>query len=192
MVQVIIRGVKFMDINGMMQVNCKNLPENYDISYWKQIFTMDEGKQHSFVAEYCNELIGYIFANKNTIISFAINEPFRHFGIGKELLTHCLNTYSSDVILHVRISNKIALNLYKKYDFTIDLLEGKYYGDEDGYQMIHKYNKKKYPEKKRLNIIYTKSQSDKVQNDIQNDSVEFIESRNDITEDQLHTILNSL
>lgn len=161
MVKIIIRNAKFMDLKCMDAVNKKNLTENYSMDYWIETFNINGGKKHSFVACFANEIIGYILANDTTIISFAINEPFRKFGIGKQLLSHCINTFQCDILLHVRKTNDIARNLYKSFDFVDNnLIEG-YYINEDAYEMIHKYNKKKYFEKSKLNIAYIKETEDK-------------------------------
>jgi len=210
MVKIVIRGAKFTDLKHMKASNQRNLTENYGIDYWTETFNANGGKKHSFVACFANDVIGYIFASDDTIISFAIDEPFRKFGIGKQLLAHCLNTFTSDVILHVRVTNDLARNLYKKYDFVDNRLIEGYYTDENAYEMIHKYSKKKYPERSKLNVPYVKPKAEEKaadldvpktdnennenneinENNVNNENVEWLESRLDkLSKSQLEAIL---
>lgn len=155
MIKILIRKVKFLDLKYMSELNKRNLTENYDFDYWVRIFNDSEGNKHSFVAVYSSQIIGYIFGDKENIISFAIDEPFRKFGIGRQLLAHSLNTYTNDVLLHVKKTNDIARNLYKNFNFDEIKVLQEYYISEDGIEMIHKYGKK-YLEKSKFNIPYKK------------------------------------
>lgn len=113
--KIIIRLMKLIDVGQMMELNKKCLPENYPRNYW--IDTYQKGKTHSFVAVFANLVIGYVFCDENTIISFAVDEKFRNKKIGKQLMHHCLNTFTTNVTLHVRVTNDIAINLYKSLGF---------------------------------------------------------------------------
>lgn len=168
MVKIVIRNTKLMDLKQMSASNKRNLTENYDMDYWSETFNTNGGKKHSFVATFASEIIGYIFASDDCIISFAIDEPFRRFGIGKQLLAHCLNTFTNFVTLHVRKSNEAARNLYKSFDFTDNRLIEGYYTNEDAYEMIHKYNNKKYSQRSKLNVAYVKPKSDNKEVEINN------------------------
>ena len=150
--KIIIRPTKFLDINQMMELNQRALPENYNREFWSQKFY--EGKTHSFVATWATLVIGYIFCDETTIISFAIDEKFRGKGLGKQLLYCCLNTYNKPVRLHVRVSNEIALKLYRSVGFVEEEKMSEYYSNptEGAYQMIRKLTNIKYEEKRKLNI----------------------------------------
>lgn len=150
--KIIIRSTKLLDVNQMMKLNQKILPENYDHEYWIEKF--HEGKTHSFVATWATLVIGYIFCDDTTIISFAIDEKFRGKGLGKQLLHCCLNTYTKPVRLHVRCSNEIALKLYKSVGFIEEEKISEYYTDpiEEAYLMVHKPTGIRYEEKRKLNV----------------------------------------
>ena len=150
MVKIVIRQGKLSDVKYMMQLNEKNLSENYEINFWIETFM--KYKRHCFVATFANEIIGYIFTDDRTIISFAIDKKFRNFGIGKQLMAHCLNTFTLDVDLHVRKTNDSARNLYKNFGFNDKELVANYYLDEDAYEMVHVYEGTKYIEKNKINI----------------------------------------
>lgn len=150
MAKVIIRPMRFLDINQVIEVNQKCLPENYNKVYLIDKFQKENAKNHSFVAECSKNIIGYIFCNDEMIISFAIYKEFRNKKIGTELLCHCLNTLS-EVKLQVRVSNNIAIELYNKLGFTFDTKIDNYYSNptEDGYILKYK-NDMKYPIDKKL------------------------------------------
>lgn len=133
--KLIIRPMTFIDINQVMEVNQNSLPENYPKEYW--ILKFHEGKTHSFVATMASMIIGYIFCDNNTIISFAISEKYRGKGIGKHLIQNCLNTFQNPVTLHVRITNEPALKLYKSFGFIEKELLNEYYTNpvDDAYLM---------------------------------------------------------
>jgi ribosomal protein S18 acetylase RimI-like enzyme len=138
MSKIVVRPAKFGDISGMVAVNERNLPENYDLGYWKNVFP--SGKSHSHVATSGGDIIGYVFCSDSTIVSFAIDEKYRQYGLGSELMRWVLNSFSvskKSVKLHVRVSNTAALALYTKFGFVETAHCPSYYTTEDGLEMTH-------------------------------------------------------
>lgn len=150
--KVNIRPMKFHDITQSQQLNQKSLAENYDRNFWDAKFYA--GKTHSFVAIWAGLVVGYIFCDQQTIISFATDEKFRNKGIGKQLLYHCLSTYTTPIHLHVRVTNEVALNLYKSVGFIKQEKLIEYYNDpvEDGYLLIWGPTDRKYYSQSHLKI----------------------------------------
>lgn len=150
--KITIRQTRFLDINRMMEINQKSLTENYEKDFWSTKFY--EGKTHSFVAIGMGMVIGYIFCDKDTIISVAIDEKYRGKGIGRQLLNYCLNTYKTPVKLHVRINNEPALKLYRSLGFIETETLNEYYIDpiEDAYLMEWKPTGVKYEENRKISI----------------------------------------
>lgn len=151
--KVTIRPMKFHDITQVKKVNEECLAENYTREFWESKF--HECKNHSFVAVYASDVIGYIFCDNKIIISFAILDKFRGKGIGKQLLYHCLNTLDNPVMLHVRVSNEAALKLYRLVGFQEDKKLIEYYKEpvEDAFEMKWLPDtKNKYVEMKKLKI----------------------------------------
>lgn len=149
--KILIRPTKLTDIAQMMTLNQNSLPENYDKEFWMQKFHVC--KSHSFVALVSGDIIGYIFADNDSIISFAVDSKYRGKGIGKQLLHHCLNTFTNSVKLHVRVSNEPALKLYSLLGFKETETIKNYYVSpvEDSYVMEWKPTAIKYEEKKKFN-----------------------------------------
>ena len=73
------------------------------------------------------------------IDNFSVIEEYRNIGIGTKLLAYlvslAINYRVVNITLEVRISNDIAINLYKKFGFREVAIRKYYYGDEDGILM---------------------------------------------------------
>ena len=71
--------------------------------------------------------------------NFCVLDDYRNKGIGTKLLAHlislAINYRVINITLEVRVSNNIAINLYKKFGFREVALRKYYYGDEDGILM---------------------------------------------------------
>lgn len=94
---------------------------------------------NSLIGLYDDELVGYIdYSNMydnleiNNIFVF---EGFRSLGYGKKLLSYLFELKYNNITLEVRISNLVAINLYKSFGFEIVAVRKKYYGNEDAYLM---------------------------------------------------------
>jgi len=130
MKKILIRFMKLTDIKQTKVLNEQTLPENYPLQFWAEVYPT--GKAHSVVAVYGGEIIGYVFCNEDSILSFAVNENYRRRGIGKVILSACLSTFSKQkVSLNVRVGNVPALKLYKVLGFVIEKEEIGYYGNGD-------------------------------------------------------------
>lgn len=148
----IIREFRKNDLELVIEINRKCLPENY--APW---FFMEHHNQYPkafLVAEYNGVVVGYImcrveygFSNhklgvckKGHIISIAVLPEYRKKGIGESLLKEAMKALrayqASEVYLEVRVSNEPAISLYKKLGFsTIRVLKAYYMDGEDAYCM---------------------------------------------------------
>ena len=90
-----------------------------------------------------NEVIGYLeyslIYDRIEIDNFSVLEEYRNKGIGTKLMSYLVSLAISlrvvNITLEVRVSNNIAINLYKKFGFREVALRKYYYGDEDGILM---------------------------------------------------------
>lgn len=152
--KILFREMKFLDINQVKKLNEDNLPENYDKEFWIDTFH-NQAKHHSFVAVTSCDIIGYIFADEQGIISLAVANEFRCKGIAKELMKWSLNTYNSIINLNVRKSNLPAINLYNQLGFREKCTIEKYYDNptEDSLLLeCDRTNKTKYKTNKKKQI----------------------------------------
>lgn len=140
-----IRFATIFDIDDIININLKCLPENYPRDIWLTILQ----DNCTLVATYKKNIVGYCavseyFSNPGfiSICSIAVLPEYRNKGIGKHLVMNAINSYkiywTIPLILHVRKSNLHAINLYTKLGFRLVKKIEKYYTDEDGYEMMLK------------------------------------------------------
>lgn len=92
------------------------------------------------VARLNKDIVGYIIAYGDDIISIAVKEPYRRAGVGGKLLKSVLAT-KTEVFLEVRETNAQAISFYKKHGFAPVGIRKKYYPDgENAIIMSYKNN----------------------------------------------------
>ena len=90
-----------------------------------------------------NVSVGYLdyslIYDRMEIDNFLVNSMYRNRGIGSKLMSYLIEIASRNnvvnITLEVRVSNIVAINLYKKYGFCEVAIRKYYYGDEDGILM---------------------------------------------------------
>ena len=145
-----IRCAKTDDLMNMQHCNLLCLPENYQMKYY--MYHGLSWPQLSFVAENSSgEIVGYVLAKMEEeteddphghITSLAVKRSHRRLGLAQKLMDQTaramVETFNAKYVsLHVRKSNRAALNLYKcALKFEVNEIEPKYYADgEDAYAM---------------------------------------------------------
>ena len=147
---VCIRQATMDDLLAMQACNLMCLPENYQMKYY--FYHILSWPQLLYVAEdYGGKIVGYVLAKMEEdstepchghITSLAVLRTHRKLGVATKLMTAAQNAMGSVhgaeyVSLHVRRSNRAALNLYTStLGYKINDIEAKYYADgEDAYDM---------------------------------------------------------
>jgi len=145
-----IRCTEPEDLMNMQHCNLLCLPENYQMKYY--LYHGLSWPQLSYVAEDANKkIVGYVLAKMEEepdddmhghITSLAVKRSHRRLGLARKLMDQAAramveNFQAKYVSLHVRVSNRAALNLYEKtLKFDRSEVEPKYYADgEDAYAM---------------------------------------------------------
>lgn len=90
-----------------------------------------------------DNVVGYLeyslIYDRMEIDNFSVIEEYRKVGIGTKLLAYlvslAINYRVINITLEVRMSNEIAIHLYKKFGFREVAIRKYYYGDEDGILM---------------------------------------------------------
>jgi N-alpha-acetyltransferase 10/11 len=138
---------------NMQHCNLLCLPENYQMKYY--MYHGLSWPQLSYVAEDNDgNIVGYVLAkmeddNEDSssvphghITSLAVKRTHRRLGIANKLMEQASramveNFNAKYVSLHVRVSNRAALHLYRDcLGFIISDVEPKYYADgEDAFAM---------------------------------------------------------
>ena len=147
-----IRKGKFKDIPEVIEINMKTLPEHYSDDFYED---MVKSSPETFLVAENKDIVGYIICRiehgfssfkklkivkKGHIVSVAIKETHRRKGIGKALINNALQGMMmrncAEAFLEVRISNVMAIELYKVLGFEIKSRMERYYNDgEIAYSM---------------------------------------------------------
>jgi ribosomal-protein-alanine N-acetyltransferase len=142
----ILRQFNQADLEAVININRICLPENYAPYFFLDTFnTLPET---FIVAEVQGNVVGYImcrmehgfsdlrklrFSKKGHIISVAVMPDFRRQSMGHSLVEQALTALSSlsadECYLEVRITNELAIGLYKKMGFEITRTIPHYYYD---------------------------------------------------------------
>ncbi len=152
----IIRKCTVEDLEGVIEVNERELPEDYPYFFYKSI--LENYPESFFIAskrKNPQKIVGYIMwriertpslnglklISKGHLVSIAVSEGHRRKGVSTALLDKSMpaikNDNISEYVLEVRVSNYPAINLYKKFEFKIHSIKKNYYRDgENAYYMI--------------------------------------------------------
>ena len=153
---IIVRKCTLKDLEGVIEVNEQELPEDYPYFFYKSI--LDNYPESFLVACNSNEIIiGYIMwrvermpaitslklKNNGHLVSIAVSKNYRRLGVATTLLSHSMKKIQKykvdEFVLEVRISNFEAVNLYKRFNYITQSTKEKYYRDgENAYYMILK------------------------------------------------------
>ena len=154
-----IRVFKLDDLERVMHINSKALPENYSSYFYRDLHT--KYPETFLVAEIEGEIQGYIMCRVERgwskkgrlsparlchIGSIAVREEYRRRGIGSELIIQAMargrRIYDCDEgYLEVRVSNEPAIALYDKLNFSkVKRNYGYYLDGEDAWVMAASLN----------------------------------------------------
>ncbi len=145
------------DIKEVVSINQRCLPENYPDQFFMGLYY--HAPKAFYVAEYNNEIVGYIMcriergisgfgrmpAKKGHIVSVAVLKSMRHKGVGTALISagmEGMKSYgASEFFLEVRKTNEDAIGVYEKLGYSVRrVLRGYYRDGEDAYLMVKKDN----------------------------------------------------
>ncbi|KAL2073619.1 hypothetical protein VTL71DRAFT_10945 [Oculimacula yallundae] len=155
-----IRLLRSSDIPHVQHANITNLPENYFMKYylyhalsWPQLsyVAVDVSRPQKSPYDY-PRIVGYVLAKMDEdppdgiqhghITSLSVMRTHRRLGIAEKLMRQSqramVETFGAQYVsLHVRVSNKAALHLYRDtLSFQMEKVEAKYYADgEDAFSM---------------------------------------------------------
>jgi len=149
----IIRRCTLEDLDSVIEINERELPEDYPYFFYKSI--LDSFPESFLIAQNRNgQVIAYImwrvekspsihslkYVNMGHLVSVAVSEGYRKKGIAQALLTSSMAAIKKhkikQYVLEVRVSNYTAIRLYEKYNFKVESIKQNYYRDgENAYYM---------------------------------------------------------
>ena len=141
------------DLQSVMEINRVCLPENYTDFFFMDLH--QSFPETFIVAEENNQVVGYIMCRievglsnfgfgglirKGHVVSIAVMPEYRRKGIAYALISRAFEGMqfykAKQCFLEVRVTNDIAMSLYKKLGFEITKTMKGYYSDgEDAYVM---------------------------------------------------------
>ena len=151
-----IRQCTIEDLEGVININERELPEDYPYFFYKSI--LDNFPESFLVAlDMLGKIIGYVMwrvervpsknslrlINKGHLVSIAVSTAARRRGIATDLLAKSMPAIEShnitEFVLEVRVSNYGAIDLYRNFGYEIEAIKKKYYRDgENAYYMVKK------------------------------------------------------
>jgi len=145
---MIIAEIDFMtpaDLDEVAEIERESFPSPWSLDVFREELRKNEGVFY-IVARLKDRVIGYggvyVIDKEAHITTIAVAKKYRGHRIGEQLLAALIEIakYNSckKVVLEVRISNTVAINLYKKYHFRVSKLIRGYYRDnsEDAVFMV--------------------------------------------------------
>jgi ribosomal-protein-alanine N-acetyltransferase len=147
--EILIRKMNFNDLPIVLKIDRMSFPMPWPERSYRYELSKNPAS-NLLVAEInsaiSNEVIGFIgcwlIADEVHISTIAVHPYYRRQGVGEKLLLTvldwALDQGAKIATLEVRVSNQIAIDLYKKQGFIIERKKTGYYRDnnEDAYQMI--------------------------------------------------------
>ncbi len=152
--EFIVRRCTLEDLDAVIEINERELPEDYPYFFYKSI--LDNFPECFLVAQNRNgDVIAYImwrvekapavnslkYINKGHLVSIAVSEKYRKRGVARALLSSSMVSIKKykikQYVLEVRVSNYTAIRLYEKFNYKVESIKQNYYRDgENAYFMI--------------------------------------------------------
>ncbi len=125
------------DFEEIFTIEQKAFEEPWTLGMLKNCF----GKQYlNLKLTIDNKIIGYVLCHylfdEASIFNIAIDPTYQGQGLSKKLLDHLTTILKkhkiSSIFLEVRVSNQVAINLYKSFEFEQIGFRKNYYRYSDG------------------------------------------------------------
>lgn len=155
----LVRQFQLDDLDDVVSINRKCLPENYPERFFRLTFSEFPSGFH--VCELDGKIVGYTMARiegglslfsvfhrakKGHTISIAVLPEYRLMGIGKSLLKASVDAMIDkgviELFLEVRVSNIAGVKLYESIDYEIIKEIRHYYRDSESAYLMAKRLKK--------------------------------------------------
>lgn len=138
---IVISKMQESDIKEVFKISALSFHTPWTVDSLKDELNSNKYARY-FVAKIDNLVIAYggiwIIIDEAHVTNIAVHPEYRGIGIGKKILEalidQCIIEFIPSMTLEVRISNSVAISLYKSFGFSEEGIRKKYYGDtgEDG------------------------------------------------------------
>lgn len=135
--QLSYRPMQMADLDAVMQIEPTIFPFPWSIGNFRD--SLNTGYS-CWVLEKQQQMIGYVVLmlvlDEAHLLNISIAKPAQGKGYGRELLKFIMQKAREhgalNIFLEVRVSNKVAINLYEKVGFNEMAIRPKYYPAEHG------------------------------------------------------------
>lgn len=132
------------NLEDIYEIELASFKDPYPLNLLKAI--LEENPDGCFIAKHRGRVVGYVAASISAkvahVISVAVKPENRGRGIGEKLLGRLLEELKykgiTMIFLEVRVSNKAAINLYRKLGFRESRRIPRYYLDREDCIMFMK------------------------------------------------------
>ncbi len=150
MVNITIRDMVEEDIEAVLDIERVSFPA----PWCREHFVAELASPYSFpmvATDFAGNIIGYIcpmlVLDEGHILNVAVRPDFRGKGLGKFLvqkaIDECRSNGAEYVFLEVRVSNSVAVSLYRQIGFAITGRRKRYYENgEDAFIMEYIFGNK--------------------------------------------------
>ena len=129
--------ISYLDIKNIYKITNSFINKDYLVNEFN-----NNPYAKCLILEEDNEVIGYLYYSdiyeRLEINQIEIKETARSNGNATKLLNFLIKNNNKNITLEVRIDNKEAINLYKKFDFVEVSIRKGYYNGIDGILMERK------------------------------------------------------
>ncbi len=129
--------ISYLDINNIDKITNSFINKNYLLNEFN-----NNPYAKCLILEEDNQVIGYLYYSdiyeRLEINQIEIKDSKRSNGNATKLLNYLIKNSNKDITLEVRIDNKEAIGLYKKFDFVEISIRKGYYKGIDGILMERK------------------------------------------------------
>ncbi len=142
---ITVRSMMLADLPAVLEVDRLAFALPWSENSFRHELLENE-QSHLFVAEHEGQVVGvagyWFIVDECHISTLAVHPAWRRQGIGelllRTLLTHAQNLGALMAVLEVRVSNLVAIALYRKYGFEVNRVRKRYYRDnhEDALEMM--------------------------------------------------------
>ena len=129
--------ISYLSINNIDRITNSFINKNYLLNEFN-----NNPYAKCLILEEDNQVIGYLYYSdiyeRLEINQIEIKDSKRSNGNATKLLNYLIKNSNKDITLEVRIDNKEAIGLYKKFDFVEISIRKGYYKGIDGILMERK------------------------------------------------------
>ena len=119
------------NLNAVKELSDELLPEHHIYDFWYNAVASEGIYSYVLIdnKKICGCVVGCFIDGDVEILSFGVHPDYRNKGYGDKLLTRFLksNRHHKKITLHVRMSNKIAYEMYCNHKFCLRRYVDKYY-----------------------------------------------------------------